>query len=274
MHLAPSATVSTGALSAVSLVPVFIGSDGPYDSCGASWTSVDTSVSALGDCYTSGRIAPLPLVAQGILLVPKGIDYLDGPSTAIAGSSYRPDSVPKDDHDRRILTGMWSTMCGLLGKGVLVNSTKGSAYQLPKATDRFASAEACPSDVGGPACVDKVRQQDSGDVHLAYYLLVWSSAHFLSGRASIFLDFSTWVRFYFPGGPISTERRVQFGRPDVDLYASRENEHCCLFLSMRDMGTPLGTNALVASAPYQRPGTLHYVFPPGDLIPATMQRVR
>lgn len=51
--LALSDTVSAGALCAFSLVPVIIGSDGLYDSRGASGTAVDASVSALGDCYAS-----------------------------------------------------------------------------------------------------------------------------------------------------------------------------------------------------------------------------
>jgi hypothetical protein len=57
--------VSTGTLSVFSLMPVVVGSDGIYDSCGASGTSVDVSVSELDDCYVSGHILPLPSFAQG-----------------------------------------------------------------------------------------------------------------------------------------------------------------------------------------------------------------
>ena len=49
-----------------------------YDSCGASGTLVDASVSALGYCYMSGRISLLPSVAQGIPVVPKVDDSLAG----------------------------------------------------------------------------------------------------------------------------------------------------------------------------------------------------
>ena len=71
--------VSVGALCAFSLVPAVIGSDFLYDSCGASGTSVDASISVLGDCYASGLISSPPAVAQGILVMPKVVDSLERP---------------------------------------------------------------------------------------------------------------------------------------------------------------------------------------------------
>lgn len=101
------------------LLPALIGSDGIYDSCSASGTYVDASVSVLGGCYTSGHISPLPLVAQGIPVVSKGIDSLEGPATAVAGGSHEPGSVLQGDHDIRILTGMASICVGYSERGVL-----------------------------------------------------------------------------------------------------------------------------------------------------------
>lgn len=52
-----SGMVSAGALGAFLLVPAVIGSEGLYDSCGPSGTSIDVSLSVLVDCYVSGRIS-------------------------------------------------------------------------------------------------------------------------------------------------------------------------------------------------------------------------
>jgi hypothetical protein len=130
-----SDTVSAGALGSFSLVPAVIGSDGLCDSCVASGTSVDSSVSALGDYYASRGISPLPSVAHGILVVPKGVDTLEGPVTAVARCSYWLGSVLQGVQDRLILTGMGFAVCGLLSKWHLVNSARGAAYQLPITTD-------------------------------------------------------------------------------------------------------------------------------------------
>lgn len=130
-----SGTVSAGALCAFSLVPAVIGSDGIYENCGASRTSVEASVSALSDCYASGHISLLPLIAQGISVMPKGVDSMEGPAFVVARGSHGLGSVLHVDHNRCIFTGMGSALCGLLEKRDLVNSAKGAAYQLPRATD-------------------------------------------------------------------------------------------------------------------------------------------
>lgn len=72
---------------------------------------LDVLVSVLGDCYASGHISPLPLVARGIRVMSKGVDSLEGPETAVAGYSH----VPQGDHGRHNLTGIGSAMCGIFG---------------------------------------------------------------------------------------------------------------------------------------------------------------
>lgn len=188
-----SGTVSAGALCAFSLVPAVIGSDGIYENCGASRTSVEASVSALSDCYASGHISLLPLIAQGISVMPKGVDSMEGPAFVVARGSHGLGSVLHVDHNRCIFTGMGSALCGLLEKRDLVNSAKGAAYQLPRATDCFARGDAVSLSL----------------LNLSRYLLVWSSANFLSLRAKYLPEFlNLGADLLSRGGPIYTEWRL------------------------------------------------------------------
>lgn len=56
-------------------------------------------------------------------------------------------------------------MCGLLGKGGLIDRTKSTAYQLPGATCCFPGGEEFSYNIGGTTFVGKVRQQDVSGVH-------------------------------------------------------------------------------------------------------------
>lgn len=61
--------------------------------------------------------------------MPEGVNSFENPATVVAEGSHWLGSVLQGDHDRRILTGMASAVCGLLGKWDLVDSAKGAAYQ-------------------------------------------------------------------------------------------------------------------------------------------------
>lgn len=56
----------------------------------------------------------------------------------------------------------------------------------------------------------------------------------------------------------------------VDLFASRENTHCPLFLSLKRDNPPLGADAMAHPWPHD----LLYAFPPFSLLPSLWQRVR
>ena len=83
-------------------------------------------------------------------------------------------------------------------------------------------------------------------------------------------------------GPLPDEWRLhpkvvkqvgtQFGRAEVDLFATRRNSHCALWFSLaRWDNPPLGVDAF-AHEPW--PKKLLYAFPPLRLIPPLLERVR
>ena len=97
----------------------------------------------------------------------------------------------------------------------------------------------------------------------------------------MFLAAETWGRTFSPGGgALVREWRLHplvvaqiwthFGRAEVDLFAARVNTHCLLFFSMKDSDAPLGVDAL--AHPWSN--TLLYAFPPVELIPPVLERVR
>ena len=63
---------------------------------------------------------------------------------------------------------------------------------------------------------------------------------------------------------------ARFGQAAVDLFASRENHHCPMFFSLKDVDAPLGADALA----HPWPKVLLYAFPPLCLIIPTLARVR
>ena len=54
----------------------------------------------------------------------------------------------------------------------------------------------------------------------------------------------------------------QYGRAEVDLFASRDSTHCLLWFSLEETMSPLGQDALAHEWPQQ----LLYAFPPLPLI--------
>ena len=68
---------------------------------------------------------------------------------------------------------------------------------------------------------------------------------------------------------VATQIWIRYGRPQIDLFAFEEDTKCPLFFSIR--GTPpLGLDALA----HKWPQELLYAFPPLELIPPTLERIR
>ncbi|XP_058634818.1 uncharacterized protein LOC131542294 [Onychostoma macrolepis] len=116
---------------------------------------------------------------------------------------------------------------------------------------------------------------------LAYKLLVWSRRVFLSLRATHVPGIlNRGADLLSRGNPIYGDWRLhpqivemlwmRFGRASIDLFASRENYHCPMFFSLRDMDAPLGVDALA----HPWPRVPLYAFPPLCLIIPTLARVR
>lgn len=116
---------------------------------------------------------------------------------------------------------------------------------------------------------------------LAHRLIVWSSVHLLSLRATHvpgILNFG--ADLLSRGNPLYGDWKLhpevvkqiwlRFGQATVDVYASRENAQCPLFYSLHDQRAPLGVDALA----HEWPRTLLYAFPPVALISPTLARVR
>ncbi|XP_038126440.1 uncharacterized protein LOC119773526 [Cyprinodon tularosa] len=117
--------------------------------------------------------------------------------------------------------------------------------------------------------------------NLARDLILWSSTHFLSLRAThVPGDLNTGADLLSRGAPVYGEWTLhpqvveqiwaRYGRAQIDLFASRENARCELFFSLSTLNAPLGVDALAHAWPHE----LLYAFPPLALIPPTLARVR
>ncbi|XP_036007387.1 uncharacterized protein LOC118567149 [Fundulus heteroclitus] len=116
---------------------------------------------------------------------------------------------------------------------------------------------------------------------LAHKLIIWSSRHFLSLRATHVPGvLNCGADLLSRGNPTYAEWKLhpevarmiwqRFGQPSVDLFASQENNQCPMFFSLHDRNSPLGVDALA----HPWPRTLLYEFPPIALISPTLARVR
>ena len=116
---------------------------------------------------------------------------------------------------------------------------------------------------------------------LARKLILWSSAHFLSLRAThVPGTLNTGADLLSRGAPVYGEWTLhpqvleqiwaRYGRARIDLFASRGNAQCEMFFSLHDLDAPLGVDALAHAWPHE----LLYAFPPLALIPPTLARVR
>ena len=116
---------------------------------------------------------------------------------------------------------------------------------------------------------------------LAHKLIIWSSRHFLSLRATHVQGvLNCGADLLSRGNPMYAEWKLhpdvvrmvwqRFGQPSVDLFASQENNQCPLFFSLHDRNPPLGVDALA----HHWPHTLLYAFPPIALISPTLARVQ
>ena len=116
---------------------------------------------------------------------------------------------------------------------------------------------------------------------LARDLILWSSVHFLSLRAThVPGDLNTGADLLSRGAPVYGKWTLhpqvveqiwaRYGRAQIDLFASRENARCELFFSLSTLNAPLGVDALAHAWPHE----LLYAFPPLALIPPTLARVR
>ncbi|XP_024141773.2 uncharacterized protein LOC112154824 [Oryzias melastigma] len=116
---------------------------------------------------------------------------------------------------------------------------------------------------------------------LAHRLIVWSSSHLLSLRAiHVPGIMNRAADLLSRGNPRYREWKLHsdvvaqiwtiYGRAEIDLFASAENAQCPKFYSLTDQGLPLGLDALA----HEWPKALLYAFPPLELIPPTLARVR
>ncbi|XP_073668191.1 uncharacterized protein [Paramisgurnus dabryanus] len=110
-------------------------------------------------------------------------------------------------------------------------------------------------------------------------ILLWADRHLLSIKAthvpgSMNCGADMLSRNGIPQGewrlnPLSIELIwSQFGKAEVDLFASEENTHCPLFFSLTS--SPLGGEAL--SLPWPRASK--YAFPPIKLLPSVLHKIR
>ncbi|XP_029909243.1 uncharacterized protein LOC115360460 [Myripristis murdjan] len=116
---------------------------------------------------------------------------------------------------------------------------------------------------------------------LAHRLIVWSSNHFLSLKATHVPGvLNHGADLLSRGNPLYAEWRLhpsvvnlvweRYGQPSVDLFATGENSQCPLFFSLHDQNAPLGVDAFA----HQWPHVLLYAFPPIALISPTLARVQ
>lgn len=116
---------------------------------------------------------------------------------------------------------------------------------------------------------------------LAHSIIIWSSAHFPSLRAThVPGRLNTGADLLSRGNPVYGEwvlnrqvvRQVweRYGQASVDLFASRANAQCPLFFSLAHDDAPLGVDALA----HPWPNALLYAFPPLCLISPTLERAR
>ena len=115
---------------------------------------------------------------------------------------------------------------------------------------------------------------------LAHKLLIWCDTRFLSLTACHVPGLLNTGADLLSRGPlryhdwslhqgVTAQIWERFGTPVADLFASEENKKCQLFFSLRGPST-LGTDAMA----HCWPQGLLYAFPPLDLIPLVLARVR
>lgn len=116
---------------------------------------------------------------------------------------------------------------------------------------------------------------------LAHRLIVWSSTHLSSLRATHVPGvLNLGADLLSRGNPRYKEWKLhsgvvaqvweRYGRATVDLFASAENAQCPLFFSLTGQSAPMGLDALA----HEWPRVLLYAFPPLELITPTLARVR
>ncbi|XP_047205469.1 uncharacterized protein LOC124857922 [Girardinichthys multiradiatus] len=116
---------------------------------------------------------------------------------------------------------------------------------------------------------------------LAYRLIIWTSSHLLSLRATHVPGvMNRGVDLLSKGNPrykewklhseVMTQIWKRYGRAEVDLFASEENAQCPMFFSLTEQQAPHGLDALA----HKWPPALLYAFPPLELIIPTLARVR
>lgn len=132
------------------------------------------------------------------------------------------------------------------------------------------------------AYVNKQGGLRSHQLHmLAHRLIIWASSHLLSLRATHVPGLlNRGADLLSRGSPRYKDWKLhsgtvaqiweEYGKAEVDLFASREDAQCHLYYSLTDLSAPLGVDALA----HEWPRALLYAFPPLELITATLSRVR
>ena len=116
---------------------------------------------------------------------------------------------------------------------------------------------------------------------LAHRLIVWSSSHLLSLRATHVLGTRNWgadllsrgsprYKDWKLHGEVTMQIWRKFGLAQVDLFASEENAQCPMFYSLTGQNAPMGGDAIA----HEWTQVLLYAFPPVNLITPTLARVR
>lgn len=185
-------------------------------------------------------------------------------------------------HEGRIVNGTWSSQMQLLHINCLELQAVSLALRhfLPFLRGQHVLVRTDNTTV--VAYINRQGGLRSRRLHmLAHRLIVWSSSHLSSLRATHVPGvWNLGADLLSRGNPRYKEWKLhrevvaqiwrRYGRARVDLFASAENTQCPLFFSLTDQSAPMGLDAMA----HEWPRVLLYAFPPLELITPTLARVR
>ena len=191
------------------------------------------------------------------------------------------------------MSGLGSHLQGQNNKWHMEPTDAVVSHKLPGTPGCVAGAEtfsalferaACSGQDGqyhGSGIYQQTGGRRSRNLHmLAHRLIMWSSAHLLSLRAThipgvlnLGADLLSRGNPRYKDWKLYSEVVAQiwkrYGRAKVDLFTSEESAQCPLFYSLTGQSAPMGLDALV----HEWPCVLRYAFPPLELITPTLARV-
>ena len=185
-------------------------------------------------------------------------------------------------HEGRAVNGLWNSQTRLLHINCLELLAVSLALKhfLPFLKEQHVLVRTDNTTV--VAYINKQGGLRSRQLHtLAHRLIMWSSAHLLSLRATHVPGvLNRGADLLSRGTPRYKDWKLHsevvnqiweiFGRAEIDLFASEENTQCTLFYSLTGQSAPMGIDALA----HEWPRVLLYAFPPLELITPTLARVR